>query len=98
MLFLGYFLNASLIVTNSFHGTAFSILLGKQFLTFLPRYGVERITSLLTMTGLSGRVITPDSDPGAIPDTDFTYAASRIEEMRTASVNFLQTALNKPVR
>ena len=96
--FLGYFLNASLIVTNSFHGTAFSILLGKQFLTFLPRYGVERITSLLTTTGLCGRVITPDSDPGAIPDTDFTYAASRIEEMRTASVNFLQTALNKPVR
>ena len=59
--------NADFVVTNSFHGTVFSILFHKPFLT-LPVPGKmsgmnERIVSLLSMVGLGSRIInTNDLD------------------------------------
>lgn len=59
--------NSDFVVTNSFHGTVFSILFHKPFLT-MPVSGKmsgmnERIVSLLSMVGLSTRIInTKDLD------------------------------------
>ena len=53
--------NSDFVVTNSFHGTVFSILFHKPFLT-IPVSGKmadmnERIVSFLTMMGLETRTI-----------------------------------------
>ena len=53
--------NSDFVVTNSFHGTVFSILFHKPFLT-IPVSGKmsgmnERVISLLSMVGLGSRII-----------------------------------------
>lgn len=53
--FLGLFRNASFICTNSFHGTAFSILFKKNFLGVPHSSSNSRIHTLLELTGLLGR-------------------------------------------
>ncbi|MDD4716114.1 MAG: polysaccharide pyruvyl transferase family protein [Oscillospiraceae bacterium] len=59
--FLGLFQNAAFVVTNSFHGTVFSMQFEKPFLTGVsPREmanpGRSRIYSLLQTVGLTGRI------------------------------------------
>ena len=56
---LGYFLNAKYIVTNSFHGLAFSINFNKQFFVdFIPNNKLNsRIENLLSLTNLKDRLI-----------------------------------------
>lgn len=52
--FIGLFANADIVVTNSFHGTVFSIIFHKEFYSNynLPNNKGERMQSLLTMTGI----------------------------------------------
>lgn len=55
--FLSLFANAEFVVTNSFHGVAFSINLNRQF-AFVPRKEFNgRIESLLRLTGLENRKV-----------------------------------------
>lgn len=52
------FMDAEYVVTDSFHGTVFSIIFNKPFITIANRErGVSRFTSLLKMFGLEGRLI-----------------------------------------
>ncbi len=53
---LGYIEHADFVVSNSFHGTAFSVLLGRPFICVTPRTGRERTDSLLSTLGLSERM------------------------------------------
>ena len=58
--FLGLFKNARYIVTNSFHGTAFSIIFNKDFfLEMLPesQYVNSRLENILDVFGLKKREI-----------------------------------------
>lgn len=59
--FLGLFNSAECVVTNSFHGTAFSIIFKKPFLSFCrgPRHG--RVKNLLASFGLESQMIN-DND------------------------------------
>lgn len=55
--FVSYIDKAELLVTDSFHGTAFAINLGTPFVEVLPENGTAgRNTSILRLTGLGGRV------------------------------------------
>lgn len=66
--FLGLFKNAEYVITNSFHGTAFSINFNKQFFTeMLPdTMGVNsRIEDILDLFRLDNRIIT-SSDASVI--------------------------------
>ena len=53
--FLSYFKSAAFVVTNSFHGTVFSILYRKGFFAVPHRSRSERILSLLQTLGLRDR-------------------------------------------
>lgn len=61
--FVGLFSQAQYVVTDSFHGTAFSIIFEKDFNTFIaiPRAS-RRIVSLLAECGMSGRIIKADKE------------------------------------
>lgn len=92
------FSNASLIVTDSFHGTVFSILFGRDFLTIGNRKrGLERITSLLALVGLSDRLVLSDSlmsfDSSCVKPINVQAVDERLMPMRQKSVRFLEDAL-----
>ena len=55
---LGWFNNAEYIVTNSFHATAFSINLNKQFIAVFPDKFGCRIRDILSLFGLENRRLT----------------------------------------
>lgn len=59
--FIGLFCNASYVVTDSFHGTAFSLIFNKNFWT-LSRKNESRITSLLDILGLEDRILYFEDD------------------------------------
>ena len=55
--FLYLFQNAKFVVTSSFHGTAFSIINRKPFVSIAPLRGDNRIQDLLEITGLKKNLI-----------------------------------------
>lgn len=93
--FLNLMMNAEYIITNSFHGTAFSINLKKRFWVFLPSGFTTRITSVLTRFGLTERLIE-DEVPA---DWDYKQPVdiARIEEVlaeeRAKSLDYLTRAI-----
>ena len=58
--FLAYYQQADHVVSDSFHGTVFSIIFSKQFHTVLPSVKTGRLTSLLRKLNLTDRIVTPD--------------------------------------
>lgn len=61
--FVGLFAKAQYVVTDSFHGTSFSVIFEKEFSTYIaiPRAS-RRIVSLLSKVGLESRIVYPDID------------------------------------
>ena len=58
-LWLSYFRDAAYVITDSFHGTAFSINYNKDFFVFLnEQRGNSRFDSLLNMFSLKDRIVT----------------------------------------
>lgn len=58
-LWLSYFRDAAYVITDSFHGTAFSINYNKDFFVFLnEQRGNSRFDSLLSLFNLKDRVVT----------------------------------------
>ncbi len=56
---LAMFRDAECVVTDSFHGTAFSIIFGKPFITIVNKArGADRFVSLLRILGLESRLIS----------------------------------------
>lgn len=91
--FLGYFKNASFVITNSFHGTAFSVLFEQQFLCAIPRKGRERIDSLLENLGLENRVFS-ESARGQ-KSIDYRMVQERLDKLRESSWQFLHKNLKQ---
>lgn len=57
------FMDAKFVVTDSFHGVAFSILFNKQFVAIGNVHrGLSRFTSILRLFGLEDRLITEPND------------------------------------
>ena len=96
--------NASFVCTDSFHGTCFSILYHKQFLT-MDRFSNKnsestntRIDSLLGMAGLLSRRVTEPLSDEALQtlceqDIDYAKADAELAKERTTSYEYLQEAL-----
>lgn len=94
--FLNYIKNAKLVITTSFHGTVFSILYNKEFVTLNGDTDL-RIKNLLKLTGLEGNVANIDNIADKLVDilnTDFSYANLALDEERKKSERFLKEALD----
>ena len=96
--FLQLFSEASLVLTNSFHGTAFSINFSKNFYTITParKANNSRQQSLLKLMGLESRLL-PENAP--FPDmTEITInyipVRSILEKERTKSTQFINNAIH----
>ncbi len=90
--------HADLVVTDSFHGTVFSILFRKQFIAVANvERGVDRFKSLLGQLGLSDRLIDDDSPHDitrlALVPIDFDAVHAKLNILRGDSRAFLNDAL-----
>lgn len=56
--FLSLLKNASFVITSSFHGTAFSVLLNKQFVSVAPSIRGTRLENIVNILGIKERLIT----------------------------------------
>lgn len=91
---LSLILHAEVVMTNSFHGTAFSINLNKQFWTYMPSSFSTRITSILNLCGLNARLLEEEiSDKQMNEIADFNHTNSVLQQERHKTYDFLTKAL-----
>jgi len=101
--FLGLFKNASMICTNSFHGTVFSVNFSKPFFSFTADNNSDksrnsRQHSILSMLGLLDRIVTPSTSMADLHDLykrgiDYSKTMGLLEAEREKSLNYLKMAL-----
>ena len=94
------FADADFVITDSFHGCVLSILMHKKFLAVgNSRRGMARLSSLLNMFGLEGRLvhgIDPEDDGEYfLSDIDWEDVDEKLKAFREHSVKFLLDALAK---
>lgn len=94
--FLYLFDKAGCVVTNSFHGTAFSINFGKQFYTIIPngKLNNSRQKSILKLMGCEGRMLIENSVMPEIEKYDVATVQLALEQQREKSKNFLKNAID----
>lgn len=91
---LSLILHAEVVMTNSFHGTAFSINLNKQFWTYMPSSFSTRITSILNLCGLNDRLLEEEiSDKQMNEIADFNHSNNVLQQERQKAYDFLTKAL-----
>ena len=88
--------DASFVITDSFHGTAFSIIYNKQFFSIINKSrGTSRFESILADYGLSDRLL--DSGCLQIPETelkiDWDDVNKRRSNLKKGSWDFLRKAV-----
>lgn len=86
--------NAQFVITNSFHGTAVSILLQKQFVAIRQNGPIDnRIDQILIDFKLRNRFIQYD-DSTTLDEIDYDIVNRNIEIYRQKSISFLTNALS----
>ena len=97
--FVDFFLNASFVMTSSFHGTAFALQSGRPFMTYVvaDRMADSRAADLLVRCGAECHMVTIDQTAKTLGDLS-RFAPreeerERLEAFRSASRRWLMTAL-----
>ena len=95
--FLWYVKNAEYVVTNSFHGTVFSVIFKKQFVTIPHAVTGNRVTELLDKLGLERRYyrVTTEAVDEITNKIDYNNVEKRLEELRESSIEFLSESIEK---
>lgn len=89
--------DADFIVTDSFHGTVFSIIFNKPFIVCINKErGADRFLSLLQNLNLEDRIINKiENIEGIIKkEIDWNIVNKTISLLRVESMNYLKEALN----
>lgn len=93
--FLSLISNAEYVITNSFHGVAFSINFKKDFVVYLnPQNKANtRINNLLEITDLGSRIIHSEDEWKALTSIDYTNKLMNLEIERHKSLKYLKNIL-----
>lgn len=90
---LANFRDAKYVITDSYHGTVFSLIFQKQFFTFYNTYrGNARMDSLKKLSGLEDRFLTKPTNELA-GEIEYAVVEERIERMRGKSLEFIVESL-----
>ena len=83
------------MLTNSFHGIAFSLNFNKQFACIPANSANNRIDEILEMVGLKWRMLTSEEQLVTILELDIDYSNvnEEISRQRVCHSNFLITPL-----
>lgn len=92
--FLSMIKHAEFVVTNSFHGTAFSTIYEKPYVSIVSGKPDTRMFSLLNQLGLSNHLVTKDKlDVKAMLNTDYNDINERKTALRRSSFDYLKRSL-----
>lgn len=93
--FVGLFLNASYVITNSFHGTAFSINFRKQLLIYPSTEHNARFDSIMQMFNLHERNLRKieSKSISSLADIDFDIINEILNYERKKSMKYLISAI-----
>ena len=91
--FLSLLIDAKYIITNSFHGTAFSIILMKKFWCISHSSKNTRIENILNITGNSHKLIRSDSEKLEDKIIDGEESYQKIESLIALSKQYLEKYL-----
>ena len=89
---LSYLMNAKYVVTDSFHGCAFSINTNKDFFVVVTANG-SRIYSVLELFGLENRIVSDIEDINLINTIDWDSVNNKLEDRRKESQDWLKSSL-----
>ena len=85
-------------MTDSFHGTCFSIIYGKKFITFANiQRGIDRFNTLFDRTDLMERMVFKPMEAVRIynDEIDYEKAYAKLSPFVTKSKKWLKDALEK---
>ncbi len=92
--FVGLLRNAAHVVTDSFHGTAFSLNTGRAFTAVMPPKYSERISSLLELTGTSSRGHRLGIDESLdLEEIDWMKVEQRLDMQRAVISEFIRSSV-----
>ncbi len=90
---LSAFNEADMVVTDSFHGTVFSIIFNKPFYVISNEgRGMARFRSLLSLFGLEDRLITQDC-VNVSSEINWESVNTKRQQLIQESINFIKTSL-----
>ncbi|MGN0470458.1 MAG: polysaccharide pyruvyl transferase family protein [Acutalibacteraceae bacterium] len=94
--FLSYIKNADVVVTNSFHATAFSIIYRKEFYVLTTQGRGARLVELLNKIGLEKQLLCGDNAENVkCCGIDYSNALKKLEEYCTYSKKYLNQVINE---
>ena len=94
--FLSYIKYADLVLTDSFHGTCFSIIYNKEFIDILPGVTGTRITSLLKVFSLNDRLVKDYNDVSILQKRiNYSDVNSKLKKEQSDSMKKLTKVIEK---
>lgn len=90
--FLYYIKHAEYVVTNSFHGTVFSILYQRKFFSVYKKNG--RVDNLLGFLEIPQRHVEKPEQMNPEEKIDYAKVHEKLAEYREASIQFLRESLS----
>lgn len=95
--FLSLFKYADFVITTSFHGTVFSVINNKPFITLaFGDHTDVRSKSLLSKVGIDCRIIDRIEDFSIVEEPiNYEYANNKLKELRQESINYLIKCLSE---
>ena len=93
--FLQYYRDSSFVITNTFHGTVFSLKYKKSFVDY--GIGKQKVEDVLYSVGLKERLVSDDTDLIAFTNEKINYSLveKKINEIRDMSLKYLMDSLIK---
>lgn len=94
---LDYFYHSNGVVTDTFHGTVFSIINHCNFAVILRKTNQYKLSGLIEEVKLEDRIVKDISQLSDILDKsiDYTYADNYLQKEREKSHEYLQNEINK---
>ena len=94
--YLRLFANASFIITDSFHGTCFSVNFKKPFACIAANIRVNRQESLLSLLGIKERIMYKEEDFSRLNlNLDYEVIGMKLDKIRKESLAFIDSAIRE---
>ncbi len=93
--FLKYMLWAKIVITDTYHGTIFSINFRKNFCV-IDR-GKTKVNEFVSWAGLENRILSSSMEINEMmaSDVDYSFAADQIQHLRESSIEFIRKQVTR---
>lgn len=91
--FVNAFKNAAYVITNSFHGTVFSLIFERKFYSVLPSTRAGRIKDLLNNLDLNDRIVQDINQINLEDQIDYISTKEKIGALKVKSIEYLKKGI-----